>query len=191
MSQCQVAGCLGTASATTGQCSVCSVPIECPTLGCKNVPVVLAVGCNWCPNCNRPTSARVPTQAVAHALQAHGVDWNGAQARRFAGTYVGTAFGTHTLTGGDTLALLSQHLAVLGRKRIARILNAAIDLYNWAVTDITRAGTRANLRSQNRLWFGQGVVPAKAAVRIAVKRIILGRLGANAGTSCERSASTR
>ena len=108
MSQCQVAGCLGTASATTGQCSVCSVPIECPTLGCKNVPVVLAVGCNWCPNCNRPTSARVPTQAVAQALQAHGVDWNGAQARRFAGTYVGTAFGTHTLTGGDTLAPCDQ-----------------------------------------------------------------------------------
>ena len=72
MSQCQVAGCLGTASATTDQCSVCSVPIECPTLGCKNVPVVLAVGCNWCPNCNRPTSARVPTQAVAQALQATG-----------------------------------------------------------------------------------------------------------------------
>ena len=104
MSQCQVAGCLGTASATTGQCSVCSVPIECPTLGCKNVPVVLAVGCNWCPNCNRPTSARVPTQAVAHALQAHGVDWNGAQARRFAGTYVGTAFRRrrgHVLSAGS------------------------------------------------------------------------------------------
>lgn len=180
MSQCHVPLCLGTANATTGQCSQCSTPIECATLACKAGPVLLGPGCHWCPTCNRPTSDQVPTQAVAQILQANGVVWDGPPAKRFAGTHVGTSFGTRKLTAGDALGLLALHLTILGRKRHARILDAAVAQYNWVVSDITRAGTRLNLRTQNRFWFGGAAATAKAQMRVAVKREITRRLGTEA-----------
>ena len=56
MSQCQVAGCLGTANAVTGACSQCSAPVECPTPACRVTPVLLPPGTSWCPHCNKPSS---------------------------------------------------------------------------------------------------------------------------------------
>ena len=56
----------------------------------------------------------------------------------------------------------------------------AVAQHGWVVSDITRAGTRSNLRVQNRFWHGGAASTAKAQMCVAVKRQIQTRLGTEA-----------